>query len=306
MKVIFIGTSSFAVPALLSLIRNHQVQAVFTQSPKPAGRKMQMKLSPVHKVANYYGIPVHTPAKLRTYESYQLIKSIEAEVIVVCSYGLIIPSNILESKKYGCLNIHPSRLPKYRGAAPLQRAIIDGEKSTGICIMQMDATLDTGDVILSTDFPIIENTRYPLLSEQCAVIGALLLDKTIHNIALLPRIPQSNEGVSYAHKLTKEEGKIDWNKSAFEINCQVRGMNPWPGTFFNYNGEQIKIWAAKHVNLNHDFEPGCVIDKNLLIACKKDALQIIALQRPGGKKLLTSEFLKGFNIPQGAALNNLK
>jgi len=298
------GTSSFAVPALLSLIRNHQVQAVFTQAPKPAGRKMQMQLSPVHKLANYYGIPVYTPSKLRTYDSYQLIKSIEAELIIVCSYGLIIPSNILESKKYGCLNIHPSQLPKYRGAAPLQRAIIDGEKSTSICIMQMDATLDTGDIILSTNLPITENTKYPLLSEQCAVIGALLLDKTIHNIALLPRIPQNNEGVSYAHKLTKEEGAIDWNKSAFEISCQVRGMNPWPGTFFNYKGEQIKVLAARYVNFEHNFEAGYVIDQNLLIACKKDALQIIALQRPGGKKLLVSEFLKGFDILQGAILSS--
>lgn len=297
------GTSSFAVPALLSLIHNHQVQAVFTQPPKPAGRKMQIQLSPVHKIANYYGIPVYTPAKLRNYQSYQLVKSIEAELIVVCSYGLIIPSNILEAKKYGCLNIHPSALPKYRGAAPLQRAIIDGESKTSICIMQMDATLDTGDVILSADFPITEETTYSLLSDQCAEIGALLLDKTIHNIALLPRIPQNQEGVSYAHKLTKEEGEINWNKSAFEISCQVRGMNPWPGTFFNYNGQQIKVLAAKYTQLQHDFEPGYVIDKNLLVACKKGALQIIALQRLGGKKLLTSEFLKGFSITQGTILS---
>lgn len=297
------GTSSFAVPALLSLIRNHQVQAVFTQPPKPAGRKMQMKLSPVHKIANYYGILVHTPAKLRNYESYQLVNSIEAELIVVCSYGLIIPSNILKAKKYGCLNIHPSALPKYRGAAPLQRAIIDGESNTSICIMQMDATLDTGDIILSANFPITKNITYPLLSDQCAEIGALLLNKTIHNIDLLPRVPQSQEGVSYAHKLTKEEGEINWNKSAFEISCQIRGMNQWPGTFFNYNGEQIKILAAKHIDLQHNSEPGYVINENLLIACKKDALQIIALQRPGGKKLLTSEFIKGFSISQGIILN---
>jgi len=296
------GTSSFAVPTLLSLIRNHQVQAVFTQAPKPAGRKMQMQLSPVHKIANYYSIPVYTPAKLRNYEPYQLIKIIEAELIVVCSYGLIIPSNILEAKKYGCLNIHPSKLPKYRGAAPLQRAIIDGEKSMSICIMQMDATLDTGDIILSADFPITENTTYPLLSEQCGIIGALLLEKTIHNIALLPRIPQGNEGVSYAHKLTKEEGEINWNKSAFEISCQVRGMNPWPGTFFNYNGQQIKVLAAEYVQKEHNFRPGYIIDNNLLIACKKDALRITFLQKPGSKKLPTAEFLKGFHLPQGAML----
>lgn len=303
MKIIFMGTSAFAVPALSSLIRNHQVQAVFTQAPKPSGRKLQIQLSPIHKLANYYGISIYTPAKLRNYESYQLVKSIEAELIVVCSYGLIIPSNILEAKKYGCLNIHPSALPKYRGAAPLQRAIIEGENKTSVCIMQMDATLDTGEVILSADFPITEETTYPLLSDQCAVIGALLLQKVINNIDLLPRMPQDQKGVSYAHKLTKEEGKIDWNKSAFEISCQIRGMNPWPGTFFHYNREQIKILAAKHIDFQHNFEPGHVINENLLIACGKGALQIISLQRPGGKKLFISEFIKGFSISQGIVVH---
>jgi methionyl-tRNA formyltransferase len=289
------GTSAFAVPALLLLSKHHAIQAVFTQAPKPHGRGLQPKLSPVHEAANTLKIPVYTPQTLRSIESFELVNNIEAEVIVVCSYGLLVPKNILDAKKYGCLNIHPSLLPKYRGAAPLQRAIINGDEKTAVCIMQMDEGLDTGPVILQEDLPI-EDMDYIQLHNKCANIGANLLLEAIANINTLPRIKQSDEGVSYAHKLSKEEAKIDWHESAKQINCQIRGMNPWPGTFFSYNDLEIKVLKAKVIEIEHNFLPGAVINDELHVACGRGILALEIIQKPGSKALQTTDLLRGYPI----------
>ncbi len=213
MNIIFMGTPDFAVPALQKLIDStkYNVVAVFSQAPKHKGRGMKLTNSPVHNLAIYNNIAVHTPKTLKNKDSSALIDSIDADIIVVVAYGFIIPKNVLEAKKYGCLNIHPSKLPKYRGAAPLQRTIINGEQESAVCIMQMDSGLDTGDIILQENFKLDPKITFTELHDKCANIGANLLIKTLDGIDMIPRIKQQQEGLSYAHKLSKDEGRVDWN-----------------------------------------------------------------------------------------------
>jgi methionyl-tRNA formyltransferase len=297
------GSCSFAVPALLSLIKYHQVTAIFTQEPKPQGRGLKLQISQVHQHANNFSIPVHTPKTLLSESVFELISSIQADLIVVCSYGLIVPENILYVKRYGCLNIHPSALPKYRGAAPLQRCILAGDTKTAVCIMQMDKGLDTGPILLKQEIEISDDTTYVILRDRCAEIGADLLLQTIAKIDILPRVPQGLEGVSYAKKLTKLESKINWHDSARKIDRQVRATNPWPGSYFANQGEQIKVLRARPIIADHDFKPGLVINDTLHIACAKDILAIELLQRPGSKALETKDFLKGYVIESGSIVS---
>jgi methionyl-tRNA formyltransferase len=298
MKVIFMGTPDFAVPSLKSLIasQNHEVVAVFTQRPKPKGRGQATAVSPINEIAIEHNIPVHIPKTLRDGEVQDLVHSIDADIIVVVAYGFIVPKAILDSKKHGCLNIHPSKLPRFRGAAPLQRTIIAGDKETAVCIMQMDEGLDTGDVLMQQDLVLQTRISYPELHDLCANIGADLLIKTLDTYNLITPTKQSEDGLVYAHKLTKEESKVDFTKSAFEIDCLVRGMNPWPGIYFEYAGEQIKILESDYDDVPHDLPVGYVVDNNLKIACSLGFLTIKKLQRPGKKALETSEFLRGVNI----------
>jgi len=304
MNVIFMGTPEFSIPALKKLIDtpDHQVIGVFTQTPKAKGRGLAQSNSPVHDLASTYNIPVYTPTTLRNQEAVELINSIEADIIVVVAYGFIIPENILNSKKYGCLNIHPSDLPKYRGAAPLQRTIINGESGTAVCIMQMSAGLDTGDIILQENFKLPERVSLPELHDKCANIGADLLLKVLSEIETLPRIRQSAQGITYAHKLSKSEGKINWNNSAHQIDCKIRGMNPWPGTYFEYDRKIIKVLQASFSDLEHDYKPGLIINDQLEVACKKGVLKLEKLQLPGKALLAASEFLRGFKMTKGTLL----
>ncbi len=296
MKIIFMGSSEFAVPALKALSCSHSIIAVFTQAPKPCGRGLNVVKSPIHVLAEHLGIQVYTPTGLKNSEIQDLISKLVADVIVVAAYGFIIPQPILVMKKYGCINIHPSMLPKFRGAAPLQRVIIGGEKETAVCIIQMDQGLDTGDILLFEKFSLNQNICLTELHDKCAKLGAKLIVEVVNNISILPRIPQAKEGVSYAYKLSKEEGKINWHRDAYTIDCQVRGMNPWPGTFFEHNNKNIKVLKASVIEKDHNLLPGTVIDNNLTVACKKDLLQLQLLQLPGKKILTAKEFLRGYNI----------
>ena len=291
------GTPDFAVPSLQNLIssKEHNVVAVFSQRPKSKGRGMKIAKSPVHELADLYKIPIYTPSTLRKNESFELIDSISADIIVVVAYGFIIPKNILESKKYGCLNIHPSKLPKYRGAAPLQRTIIEGEKETAVCIMQMDEGLDTGDIILQENFALGPRITLQELHDKCAQIGAKLLLKTLNNIETLPRIKQSDAGVTYAHKLTKEESLINWNDSAFKIDCMVRGMNPWPGVFFEFKNKKIKILETEYSNTDHSFKIGQILNKSFDIACAKGILHIKSVKPEGKPQMSAKAYLNGNN-----------
>lgn len=304
MKVIFMGTPEFSIPVLKKLIesQDHEVVGVFTQSPKARGRGLIESNSPVHNLAKSHNIPVYTPSTLKNQEAFDLVDSIGADIIVVVAYGFIIPENILNSKKHGCLNIHPSNLPKYRGAAPLQRTIINGEKVTSVCIMQMDVGLDTGDIILQENFELPARISLPELHDKCANIGAELLAKVLSEIETLPRTPQSTEGVTYAHKLTKLEGKIDWNNSAFSLDCKIRGMNPWPGTYFEYDGKIVKILQASFNDLKHPHKPGLVINDQFEVACGEGILLLEKLQVPGKAPLFANEFFRGFKVLPGTYL----
>lgn len=293
------GTPLFAVPALKAILesKRHKVVAVFSQKPKAKGRGMKVAESPVHEMANGYNIPVYTPSTLRNDEADKLIKSIKADVIVVAAYGFIIPVNILEAKKYGCLNIHPSDLPKYRGAAPLQRTIINGENKTAVCIMQMDEGLDTGDIIAEKIFPISNKITFTELHDETSQLGAKMLVDVLDNIDKITPVKQAKEGVIYAHKLSKEESKIDWHESAFLIDCKVRGMNPWPGVYFEHKDKKIKIMEAEYIDVDHQYIPGTFLCNNFLfeVACGKGMLRILTLQPEGKRSMQAKEYLLGFN-----------
>ena len=298
------GTPDFAVPTLTNLINSkHTVSAVFTQRPKPKGRGLAETLSPIHELALAHSLPIHTPKTLRNDEALELINNIDADIIVVVAYGFIIPKAILEAKKYGCLNIHPSDLPRFRGAAPLQRTIIAGDTESAVCIMQMDEGLDTGDIILAEQVFLEPHTRLQEFHDSCAQIGADLLIDALEHIDTLPRIKQTEEGLVYANKLTKEEGIINWNDSAFSIDCKVRGMNPWPGVFFKHNDNMIKVLETEYEEIDHSYRAGTVVDDKLTIACGKGLLHIKKLQKPGKSAVATSEFLRGYKIAKGEVLD---
>lgn len=288
------GTPDFATPALKSLIHSHhEVVAVFTQAPKPKGRGLALTPSPVHELAAKHHITVYTPPTLKKEEYYQQVLNIDADIIIVVAYGFIIPGVILEAKKYGCLNIHPSKLPKFRGAAPLQRTIMSGDTETAVCIMQMDNGIDTGDILLREDFPIPSYISLQELHDLCAAKGAKLLLQTLDQVDTLPRIKQSNEGASYAHKLSKEEGKIDWSETAEVIERKIRAMNPWPCAYTNCQDLQVKILEAKAHDQEHDFAPGAILHTESMIACGEGLLGVKLIQKPGKKAMSFAEFLRG-------------
>ena len=295
MNIIFMGTPDFAVPAFQELVNSteHNVVAVFTQVPKAKGRGMKLTNSPVHNLAIDNKIPVHTLKTLRNEQAMDLITSIDANIIVVVAYGFIIPENILSAKKHGCLNIHPSKLPKYRGAAPLQRTVINGEKESAVCIMQMDIGLDTGDIILQKNLKLDSRITLLELHDKCADIGAKLLIETLDNIDSLPRIKQSEEGLSYAHKLSKKEGRVIWNESAFAIDCKIRGMNPWPGVYFEHEGKIVKILTSEYTENIHKASPGRLLGDDFKVACGQGTLIIKSLKPAGKPKMLATDYLRG-------------
>ena len=282
------GSPEFSLPTLKTLIQEHEVVAVFTQAPKPAGRGQKETLSPVHVLANQLNIPVYTPKTLRKAEAQEEFRSIDADVAIVVAYGLILPKEILSACKYGCINIHPSLLPFYRGAAPMQRTILAGEKETAMCIMQMDEGVDTGDILLMEKMPLKEDVTYMQHSNNMAEIGAKLLLQVLNNIDNIKPIKQIGEA-SYASKIQKEEGELNWNEDSEVLIRKVRALNPWPGTYFYNNGEKIKVLDAKICDENN--QPG-----SLVIACKKGFFQPTIMQRSGKKAMPVAEFLKGYKI----------
>lgn len=300
MKIIFMGTPDFAMPSLNELIDSeNEVVAVFTQAPKPKGRGMKLTKSPIHNLAEDNGIKVYTPKTLRSEEVADIINSTEADIIVVVAYGMIVPKNILVAKKYGCLNIHPSKLPRHRGAAPLQRTVMEGDAETEVCIMQMDEGLDTGPVLLRESFGIKEDITLSELHDVCAKKGAKLLLDVLDNIDTLEAQVQSDQGVTYAHKLSKEEGKIDWHEDAVTIERKFRAMNPWPGVYFEHEGQSIKIVKAKAVSCEEvDIQPGEIIRDQMMIKCKSGAFEIDEIKRPGKPATQFAEFIRMIGYAQ--------
>ena len=300
------GTPDFSVPILEKLIHaGHEIAAVYSQPPRPAGRGHQLRPSPVHACAEARGIPVHTPKSLKSTEEQAIFAAHKADVAIVAAYGLILPKAILDAPRQGCINVHASLLPRWRGAAPIQRCIEAGDPVTGVTIMQMDEGLDTGAMLLMEDLPITPSTTGGTLHDELSAMGARMTVEALKKLEAgsLLATPQPPEGVTYAAKLTKEEGRIDWRRTAAEIDRQVRAFTPAPGVWFELNGERIKLISAKPVAGKG--EPGQVLDDRLTIACGDGALALETLQRPGKGAMSAGDLLRGFAIPAGTRLDLL-
>ena len=308
MKVIFMGTPDFSTGVLESIIEaGHEVTAVVTQPDKPKGRGHEMQFTPVKEVALKYNLPVLQPKKIRDPEVVAQLAEIPADICVVVAFGQIIPKSILEMKKYGCINVHASLLPAYRGAAPIQWAVVDGLKETGVTIMQMDEGLDTGDMLTKVVVPLEKDETGGSLFDKLSVAGAKLCVETMELIERGEVTPekQGETTTEYAKMITKELGKIDFSKSAVEIERLIRGFNPWPSAYTSFNGKTLKIWDADVIEKEYDGVPGEIveIDKDsFVIKTGKGALKILSLQLEGKKRMDTDAFLRGVKIEKGVIL----
>ena len=309
MKIIFAGTPHFAASALAALLNEHQIVAVLTQPDRPAGRGMQLIASAVKQFALLHNLTVLQPATLKTEEIQRAIAALDVDVMVVAAYGLILPPAVLKLPRYGCLNIHASLLPRWRGAAPIQRAILAGDQETGVTIMQMDEGLDTGDMLLRNACPIQVNDTAQSLHDKLAEMGASSILEALRLLQenRLAPITQDNDAACYAAKLTKSEAQIDWQQDAQQIERAVRAYNPFPGCHASLNGVAIKIWQAevcldKYGEDGKRCNPGTVIavdKRGITVACGKDALRLETLQRPGGKVQSAAQFLQAMPVKIG-------
>jgi methionyl-tRNA formyltransferase len=303
MKLVFMGTPDFSVPILESLRdAGHEIAAVYSQPPRPAGRGHKEQLSPVHAYAARHEIPVRTPTSLKSAEAQAEFAALDADAAVVAAYGLILPRAILEAPRLGCVNVHASLLPRWRGAAPIQRAILAGDAEAGVTIMQMDVGLDTGAMLLTDSILLLPDTTAPWLHDMLAAMGARLIVDALEGLdegTLLAK-PQPEEGVTYAHKLAKDEGHLDWSLPAVELERKVRALNPWPGVWFDLGAERVKVLEAVMVPASG--APGTVLDDQLTVACGKYALRPVRVQRAGKAPMTTAEMLRGHAIPKGTVL----
>ena len=307
MKIVFMGTPDFAVGTLHALAESeHEILAVVTQPDKPKGRGKALQPTPVKEEAMRYGIPVYQPKKVREEEFQVVFRELNPDLIVVVAFGQLIPKSILELPRYGCVNVHASLLPKYRGAAPIQWAVIDGEKESGVTIMKMDEGLDTGDMIAKTVVPLAADETGGSLFDKLSQVGAQLLLDTIpaleEGTVVCEKQPEESP-TPYAAMLNKKMGLIDWSQDASVIECLIRGLNPWPSAYTYLKGKTLKIWQAKVVEKQHEEEPGTIIEvdkKHLVVACKTNALLIERLQLEGKKQMETEAFLRGYAIETGA------
>jgi methionyl-tRNA formyltransferase len=300
MRIAFMGTPEFALPTLDALIAaGHDICAVYTQPPRPAGRGKALLPSPVHKRAVAAGLEVRTPVSLKGAEAQEAFAALDLDAVVVAAYGLILPEPILQAPDFGCLNVHASVLPRWRGAAPVQRAILAGDTRTGVTIMQMEKGLDTGPMMAVLPAEIGRKTAGELTAEL-AELGAQLMVQVLDRLPQVGRIPQNDARATYAPKIGKQEAKLDFGRSAVEVERQVRAFNPAPGAWFDYGGERIKVLAAEIGELSG--APGTVLDHGLAIACAEGSILPSLVQRAGRGPMTTAELLRGFAIPAGATL----
>jgi len=310
MKLAFLGTSAFAVPALKALAEaGHDLVVVYTRAPKPAGRGQQERRTPVHETAVSLGLAVRTPRSLRSEEEALSFRALDLDAAVVVSYGHILPKSFLDAPVLGCINIHGSLLPRWRGAAPIHRAILAGDTETGVTTMRMDEGLDTGPMLLAERTPISSADTAETVHDRLATLGARLIVSTLDGLMrnTLESVPQPEEGVTYAHKLGKEEGALDWRRPAAELERKVRAFHPWPGTWFDApaeNGvERIKVLAAGLALAGG--APGTIAigrDGFPVVACGIGGLKLLKLQRPGRAALTADAFLRGFALAADAVL----
>lgn len=299
------GTPAFAVPTLAALTKaGHEIAAVYSQPPRPAGRGQKETPSPVHQYAMEHNIPVLTPTSLKSPKTQAKFAAHKADCAVVVAYGLLLPKPVLDAYPLGCINVHPSLLPRWRGAAPLQRTIMAGDKETAIVIMQMDEGMDTGDMLLVKHYRIAPGTTAGRLHDQLASeAGPLVLEALdgLRNKTITAQ-KQPEDGVTYAKKITREEARLDWSKPASSLYYQVMGLAPSPGASFVYNDEVIKVFDATYDSSPVALRPGTAVDDTLSIACGDGVLHLTELQRPGKKRMPASELLRGFSIPKGTVL----
>lgn len=304
LRLVFMGTPAFAVPALQSLTdAGHEVCCVYTQPPRPGGRGQKARTSAVHDFAAKKGLEVRTPRSLKHAAGQQAFTEIGADAAVVAAYGLMLPKPVLDGTRLGCFNIHASLLPRWRGAAPIQRAIMAGDAESGVCIMRMDEGLDTGPVLFREQVAIGPGMTAGDLHDRLAELGGPLMVRALEAVAAgnAAPTPQPGESVTYAKKIDKAETRIDWRRPAGEIERLVRGLAPFPGAWFDLEGERIKVLAADAVG--RAGAPGTTLDANLTVACGKGALRLARLQRGGRKPMAAAEFLRGHPVPAETELH---
>ena len=299
MRIVFAGTPDFAVPCLRAAAARGEVVAVYTQPDRPAGRGRELTPSPVKREAVLRGIPVLQPENFRSAESKAALRALQPDLMVVVAYGLILPQSVLDIPTHGCWNVHASLLPRWRGAAPIQRAIEAGDQESGVCLMQMEKGLDTGPVLLSQRLAIGDNDTGGQLHDRLAELGAQVLSDGLGllraGIRPVPQ-PQPAEGVTYAHKLDKAEARLDWSRPAYELARRVRAFNPWPMAEAMLAGERVRVHGAVALPLQHNAAPGTLLLANrdgLDVACGEGALRIRVLQREGGKAMTAADYLNG-------------
>lgn len=304
MRLVFAGTPAFAAAALEALLHgDHQIVLVLTQPDRPAGRGMRMVSSEVKQLALKHGLRVLQPQTLRDADIVKTIAAVGADAMIVAAYGLILPRGILDLYPYGCINIHASLLPRWRGAAPIQQALLAGDSETGISIMRMEEGLDTGPVFVMERLPIEPRETSSTLHDKLAALGARTIVRSLARIesGSLQAQPQSAVGPTYAHKVTREQARIDWKLPAAELDRAVRAFNPFPAAFSHFDGQVVKIWGAEPAS-GTSSKPGeitAVSDAGIIVACGSGALCLTRLQRPGGKRLPAAEFLRGFPVRPG-------
>jgi len=302
MRLAFMGTPDFAVPTLAELLaQGHDIAAVYSQPPRPKGRGMETEPGPVHKFAAAHGIEVRTPLSLKGAGEQAAFAALDLDAAIVVAYGLLLPQAILDAPRLGCFNLHGSLLPRWRGAAPIQRAVMAGDAETGVMVMKMEAGLDTGPVLMAERTPVGRKTSGEL-AEQLSRLGADLMVRTLGALerGAVAEHAQAQDGVTYAKKILKDEARIDWTKSATEIDCLIRGLSPWPGAWTEAKGERLKILYAEPAAGKG--APGEVIGDDLTISCGEGALKLTRVQRAGSKAMAADELLKGFPLPPGTLL----
>lgn len=301
MRIIFMGTPDFAVPALQALhAAGHEIACVYTQPPRPAGRGKQLRASPVQDAAEALGVPVRSPKSLKGAAEQAEFAALKADVAVVAAYGLILPQAVLNAPTHGCLNIHASLLPRWRGAAPIHRAVMAGDAETGVTIMQMEAGLDTGPMLHKVTVPVERKTTGEL-TEELAALGAAAMVEVLADLAAFPQKTQDDAAAIYAPKIDKSEAKIDWAESAGVIERRVRGLAPFPGAWFELGEERVKLLLAEVTEGGG--APGTILDHDFTIACGSGAIRPIKLQRAGKPVLERSEFLRGRPVETGTILS---
>jgi methionyl-tRNA formyltransferase len=302
-RIIFMGSPDFAVPTLKVLHENHEIVAVYTQPPRKAGRGQKLTRNPVHQVADDYGLEVRTPLHFREEQDQKAFSDLKADVAVVVAYGLLLPKSIINAPRLGCLNIHASLLPRWRGAAPIHRAIMAGDTQTGICIMQMDEGLDTGAVFERQVIEIAPTDTTFSLQNRLSVLGAQTLMQTLETIEHRTPTPQPEHGITYAKKIDKEEARIDWSQSAIEIERKIRGLAPFPGAWTIVNGARLKILEAQIIS-GVTAQSGTTTDTLMTIACGDgNGLRPMIVQQAGKSPMPTMEFLRGYPVVGSTVLD---